>query len=52
MNTDKKTLREDALRRLTDAKNQKRKCLEALEARMRKDYKEKTGQEAGTFFAL
>ena len=47
----KKITREDALRRLEEARNLKREYVEELEKKMKEDFKKRTGQEA-TYFEV
>ena len=46
----KKITREDALRRLEEARNLKREYVEELEKKMKEDFKKRTGQEASILY--
>lgn len=47
-----KITREEAAAKLRAAKERKLECLKQLEKSMKEIYKERTGKEAETFFAL
>ena len=47
----KKMTREDALRRLEEARKLKREYVKELEKKMKEDFKKRTGQEA-TYFEV
>ncbi|MDO4180052.1 MAG: hypothetical protein Q4D36_02040 [Bacteroidales bacterium] len=47
-----KITKEEALAKFLAAKEKKRKCLVSLEQTMKQAYKQRTGKEAETFFAL
>ena len=47
-----KITREEAAAKFRSAKERKQECLKQLEKSMKEIYKERTGREAETFFAL
>lgn len=44
--------KKEALAKFKSAKEKKRECLASLEKSMKETYKQRTGKEAKTFFAL
>lgn len=50
--TKKRITQKEALAKFKSAKEKKHECLASLEKSMKETYKQRTGKEAKTFFAL